>query len=242
MSYIQTVSRIAFLASFFLAACVGNSARATLFPSEHFSARAPSGNASYGSLLPNFLIQESIPSWNSAGPSNPEIEFNLLGWSPADDLPQVVNQVPEVYRLSELRLAGPPLGNDQVALKATYLATQLLETQIAADQLTGVRNGAPNLRLALRSQTKSSVSWVTLVEFSVYGSLALLALGAVGLTVFNWNRRRLKRLKFERFSNIQESDLMMARLSQPFPPGSWAEFNSLDESFSPTNGSTSSSN
>ena len=237
MSYIQTVSRIAFLASFCLAACVGNSARATLFPSEHLGSRALSGNASYGSLLPNFLIQESIPSWNSAGPSNPEIEFNLLGWSPADDLPQVVNQVPEVYRLSELRLAGPPLGNDHVALKATYLATQ-----IAADQLTGVRNRARNLRLAVRSQTKSSVSWVTLVEFSVYGSLALLALGAVGLTVFNWNRRRLKRLKFESFSNIQESDLMMARLSQPFPPGSWAEFNSLDESFSPTNGSTSSSN
>lgn len=242
MSYIQKVSRTAFLASFCLAACVGNSARATLFPSEHLGARAPSGNASYGSLLPNFLIQESIPSWNSTGPSTPEIEFNLLGWSPADDLPQVVNQVPEVYRLSELRLAGPPLGNDQVALKATYLATQLLETQIAADQLTGVRNRAPNLRLALRSQTKSSVSWVTLVEFSVYGSLALLALGAVGLTVFNWNRRRLKRLKFESFSNIQESDLMMARLSQPFPQRSWAEFNSLDESFSPTNGSTSSSN
>ncbi|MFN7803283.1 MAG: hypothetical protein ACK5TO_04680 [Planctomycetaceae bacterium] len=55
---------------------------------------------------------------------------------------------------------------------------------------------------------------------SAYGVLAVLALGAVGITVFRWNQRRLEIQNFRRFSSISDSELAMARLSAVRPAGS----------------------
>jgi hypothetical protein len=210
----------AFLAILCLTVLLGNSAGATLLPSEYLGRSRSNGQPFHGSLLPEFLGHDSHgQSWNSAGHPIPEIQFDLLRWSPADGLPQGVNRAPEVSSLSELRLSAPPLQNDPVSVKGTYLAAQLLARQKSVREFIQTPNQLPNFRRSSQFRPNSSLSWVTKVEFSVYASLALLALGAVVLNVVRWYQRRREFLKFQSFVNIGESELQMARFPLGPPPG-----------------------
>lgn len=234
MTYSQPFSRTVFLASLCLAACVGDSTHAMLLRTEHLDAFAQRGHAADRFLLPWFLVQDNIDSWNSAG-SIPGIEFHLLDSPTANDLPQVKNVSLEVSKSSELRFSAPPFGNEKVGVKSTHLAAQILAKQISDGKFKGVRRDAPNFRQVRRSASKKPKSWVALAEILAYVAGALLALGAVGMTVFKWNLRRLERLEIERFSNIPESDLMMARMSQLPPADWWSEFQRDEESSTLTN-------
>lgn len=238
----QLVPRTVSLACLCLAVLGGNSAKATLLPPEHLGAFARNGGASHGALLPDFLVHDHFPSWDPEGPSTPGIEFNLLEWSPTVDLSQTVTKVPEVSAWSELRFVAPPLANDQERLKATYLASQILANKMAPRGITRLTGELSNFRQSFGITAKRAVSWTTRLEYFAYSSLALFALGAIGLTAFRWNQDRLRKQEFDAFFNVADSDLMMARRSQAPPPDSWTERESWNSSPPRTNGRSPSIN
>lgn len=190
MSFVQIILRSVFLACLCLVLLGSNPAKATLLPSEQIGAFSPSGKASHGSLLPGFLAHDNLPTWDSERPSTPGIEFNLLEWSTTDDLPQPLTKVPEVSTWSELRFVAPPLENEQEGYKATYVASQLLAQKMSPRGLIKLSGQLANLGQTSGRTAKRAVSWATRVEYFVYGSLALLALGAIVLTAFRWNESR----------------------------------------------------
>lgn len=242
MSFVQIILRSVFLACLCLVLLGGNPAKATLLPSEQIGAFSPSGKASHGSLLPGFLAHDNLPTWDSERPSTPGIEFNLLEWSTTDDLPQPLTKVPEVSAWSELRFVAPPLENEQERLKATYLASQILANKMAPRGITRLTGELSNFRQSSGITAKRAVSWKTRLEYFAYSSLALFALGAIGLTAFRWNQDRLRKQEFDAFFNVADSDLMMARRSQAPPPDSWTERESWNSSPPRTNGRSPSIN
>ena len=235
MFYTTLVTRTAAFSSLFLTLLMGNSATASLLLSEQLAASVYN---STGTDLPlfsaNALLDNDPAIWKSGGNPNPAIEFEFLQPYTVDNFRLVVDQHTDQPAWSELQLSIAPLQQDSADTKATYLASQLLATRDSARGIIRLPNQTVNFR-ASQFRPDSSVSWVTKVEISIYAALALLALGAVGWNVVHWKQRRQKIKKMARFSSIDESDLLMARLPLGTPPGAWAELESPDPAQSRTN-------
>jgi hypothetical protein len=220
MSYTTLGLRTLLLVSLCLTLFVGNSARASLLPSEHPGGSSTSGDPVHSLQLPQFLLLDSFPSWNSGRDSVPGMAFDLLGCSTIVDLSVTENRETEGLALSHSGLSESLLQDEESPVKATCQASQLLESDtVVITKIKSPSRSVNSLGLNWRPGRRSDSS-VTRVMNSAYGVLAVLALGAVGITVFRWNQRRLEIQKFRRFSSISDSELAMARLSAVRPSGS----------------------
>jgi hypothetical protein len=229
MSCTAFVSRTAVLSSMCLTLLMGNSATATLLLSEQLAVSAYSGaGITLSPFSENALLDDDLDSWNAGWNANPAIEFEFIQSYNIDRfLLNVIQNTDEPVR-SELQFSITPLQNDWADTKATYLASQLVASNDFAREINQLANQTVHFRQS-NYRLNSSVSLVKKVEISIYSTLALFALGAVGWNVVHWNQRRQKIKEFERFSSIAEADLLMARLPLGAPsPGARAELESPD--------------
>lgn len=219
MSYTTLCLRTLSLASLCLTLLVGNSARASLLSSEQPGGSLTSGDPVHSLPLPQFLLLDSFPTWNSGRDSVPGMSFDLLGCSTIDDLSVPENREAEGLALSHSGLSESLLQDEESPAKATRQASQLLESDTSViKKIKSPTRSVNSLGLNWRPG-RSSDSSLTRVMNSAYGVLAVLALGAGGITVFRWNQRRLEIQNFRRFSSISDSELAMARLSAVRPSG-----------------------
>jgi len=233
--YTTLVTRTTAFSSLFLTLLMGNSATATMLLSEQLAVSVYSSSGTHLPLFSaNAILDNEPPIWKTGGHPNPAIEFDFLQPYTVDNFRLVVDQHTDAPAWSELQLSVAPLQQDLADTKATYLASQLLATRDSARRIIRLQNQTENFRQS-KVRSNSSVSWVTKVEISIYAALALLALGAVGWNVVHWKQRRQKIKKMKRFSSIDESDLLLARLPLGTRSDAWAELESPDPAQSRTN-------
>lgn len=212
-------ARVLGTAVFLSLALIGDSASAASLLWEQHAVSALNGSGAQPSRVSASGLQDNVPkTWNDEGQPRSE---NVFHWLAADHLDQfglVFDPPMEGSTFAELHCSIALLRTDTTNSKDISLASHLLANVDSVEDI--VPPTAPSLRFRQTAfPRKTSVSWVTKVEISVYALLAMLPFAPLGLSVFRWNQRRQKRIEPDDLPGIAKADLLMPQLTVGRPPG-----------------------